>query len=136
MRKELFVVMSVVTVSEGEELLVVATAERLRAGTEEPAKVVASPTVDPATLGTVIVPKTSVWLCVSVNGDKSSSGFLLTGTNAPPEVGIWAIVVSLSVIPLVESVTSRVVARAGVLAVDRVPDELVVSGIRAVASVD
>lgn len=51
MRKELLLAL-VVIVSEGTALPVVAAAEEL----EE----VASPTVDPATPGTVVVPKTSM----------------------------------------------------------------------------
>lgn len=64
-----------------------------------------------------------------------SSGFLLTVTEVPTEVRVWATAVLLSVIPLVETVPSRVVARARMLAVDRIPDELVVSGIIGFASV-
>lgn len=89
MRKELLVISSVVKVSEVKELLVVAPAEGLLSEVEEPAKEVASPIVDPATLETVIVPETSAWLCVSVeNAEVSFSGLALTVTKVPPEVGI------------------------------------------------
>lgn len=127
MRKEL---LSVVIVSEGAVLPVVAAAEELE---EE----VASPTVDPATLGTVIVPETSVWFCVSVeSAEVLVGGFLLTGTGFSLEVGVWATVVSPSGIPLVGRVPSRAVAGAEVLAVDRVPDGLTVSGRRGFVSMD
>lgn len=143
MRKELLVVLSVVKVSEEAEPLVVTTAERLLSRAVELTREVASPTVDPATVGTVMVPKTSVWLCVSLeSAEVSSNGFLLTVTWVPPvakvplEVGVWATAISLSVIPLAGSVPSRVVARARVVAVDRIPDELVVLGTTGFASVD
>lgn len=143
MRKELLVILSVVKVSEEAEPLVVTTAERLLSRAVELTREVASPTVDPATVGTVMVPKTSVWLCVSLeSAEVSSSGFLLTVTWVPPvaevplEVGVWATAISLSVIPLAGSVPSRVVARARVVAVDRIPDELVVLGTTGFASVD
>lgn len=128
MRKELLVVLSVVRVSEILVLSEVAAAEGLLTGAEELAMEVASPTVDPATLGTVTVPKTSVWLCVSIEtAEVSFKGFLLTVTKVP-EVGVWAAVVSLWVVPLVGSVPSRAVAKAEMLAVDKVSEELVVKG--------
>lgn len=83
-RKELLVISS-----EVAELLVVAPAETLLSEAKDPVKVVASPIVDLAAQGTVIVPKTSVWLCVSVeNAEVSFSVLILTVTKVPPEVGI------------------------------------------------
>lgn len=137
MRKELLVVLPVVKVSEVAELSVVTTTERLLLSRAvKLTKEAASPIVDPATMGTVMVPKTSVWLCVSIESvEVFSRGFLLTVTEVPTEVRVWATAVSLSVIALVETVPSRVVARAGVPAVDRIPDKLVVSGKIGFASV-
>lgn len=136
MRKELLVVLPVVKVSEVAELSVVTTAGRLLLSrvvelTEE----LTSPIVDPATVGTAMVPKTSVWLCVSIeSAEVSSGGFLLTVTHVSTEVRVWATVVSISVI--LGTVPSRVLARAGVPALDRIPGELVVLGIIVFASVD
>lgn len=90
MRKELLVVLPVVKVSEVAELSVVTTAGRLLLSrvvelTEE----LASPIVDPATVGTEMVPKTSVWLCVSIeSAEVSSGGFLLTVTHVSTEVRV------------------------------------------------
>lgn len=78
-----------VKVSEVVEPLVVAPAEGLLSEVEEPEKDIVSAFVDPAALGTVIVPKTSVWLCVSTeSAEVSFSGRVLTVTKVPPEVGV------------------------------------------------
>lgn len=78
-----------VKVSEVVELLVVTPAEGLLSGVEELVKEVASPVVDPVALGTVVVPKTSVWLCVAVESvEVSFSGFVLTAPEGTPEVGV------------------------------------------------
>lgn len=77
-----------VKVSVVVESLVVAPAEGLLSEVEEPEDIV-SAIVDPAALGTVIVPKTSVWLCVSIeSAEVSFSGLVLTVTKVPPEVGV------------------------------------------------
>lgn len=77
-----------VKVSEVVELLVVTPAEGLLSGVEELVKEVASPIVDPVALGMVVVPKTSVWLCVAVESvEVSFSGFVLTVPEGTPEVG-------------------------------------------------
>lgn len=61
MRKELLVVLPLVKVSEVAELSAVTTTERLLLSRAvKLTKEVASPVVDPATVGTVVVPKTSV----------------------------------------------------------------------------
>lgn len=55
----------------------------------EPEKDIVSAIVVPAALGTVIVPKTSVWLCVSrESAEVSFSGLALTVTKVPPEAGV------------------------------------------------
>lgn len=76
-----------VKVSEVVELLVVTPAEGLLSGVEELVKEIASPVVDPVALG-MVVPKTSVWLCVAVESvEVSFSGFVLTVSEGTPEVG-------------------------------------------------
>lgn len=135
MRKALLVVLPAAEVSEAAEPAVASTAERLLlSGAVELTKEAASPTVDPATVGTVTVPTTSVWFCVSVESAEVSSS--RTVPKVPSEVRVGVTAAPLPVIPLVGTVPSRVVARAGGLEVDRMPDELVVSGITGFASVD
>lgn len=140
MGKELLVVLPVVKVSEGVEFLVAATAEEMLTETKEAVKEVTSPTVDPATVGTVVVPKTSVWFCVSMEkAEVSSNGFLLIVTKLPMGVGVLGTVVSLSLMPLVGSVASRVVTRvtdSEVLVVDKVSVEAVVLGMFGSGSVE
>lgn len=88
MREELLVLSSVVKVSEVGEPLVVAPAEGLLSEVE-PEKDIVSAIVVPAALGTVIVPKTSVWLCVSrESAEVSFRGLVLTVTKVPSEAGV------------------------------------------------
>jgi hypothetical protein len=103
-----------------------ATSEGLEVEAEGPAKEVTLPTADPAS----VEPDTSAWLEVSTEGSEVSlKGLLVTVPNAPLWVEALVAVVFLSVVSLVESVSSKVVAGiAGslALAIDKASAKAVV----------
>jgi hypothetical protein len=107
-----------------------ATSEGLEVEAEGPAKEVTLPTADPASVEPVSTLDISAWLGISTERAKvSSKGFLLTVTNDSLRVEALVAVVFLSVVSLVESVSSKVVAGiAGslALAIDKASAKAVV----------